>query len=76
MTISLLQMSRLTEEFLDTYETCYHSIMKKHVYIETTVVSYLTAKPSRDIMIAGHQEATRELWAELSSRYNKLRSSQ
>ena len=43
--------------------------MKKHVYIETTVVSYLTAKPSRDIMIAGHQEATRELWTKLSSKY-------
>lgn len=43
--------------------------MKKHVYIETTVVSYLTAKPSRDIMIAGHQEATRELWAKLFSVY-------
>ena len=43
--------------------------MKKHIYIETTVVSYLTAKPSRDIMIAGHQEATRELWAKLSTRY-------
>ena len=43
--------------------------MKRHVYIETPVVSYLTAKPSRDIMIAGHQEATRELWAKLSSRY-------
>jgi hypothetical protein len=43
--------------------------MKKHLYIETTVVSYLTAKPSRDIMIIGHQEATRELWAKLSSRY-------
>ena len=43
--------------------------MKKHVYIETTVVSYRTAKPSRDIMIAGHQEATRELWAKLSSKY-------
>jgi predicted nucleic acid-binding protein len=43
--------------------------MKNHVYIETTVVSYFTAKPSRDIMIVGHQEATRELWAKLSSRY-------
>lgn len=40
--------------------------MKKSVYIETTVVSYLTAKPSRDILIAGHQEATRELWSKLS----------
>jgi predicted nucleic acid-binding protein len=43
--------------------------MKKHVYIETTVVSYLTANTSRDIMIAGHQEVTRELWAKLSTRY-------
>jgi predicted nucleic acid-binding protein len=43
--------------------------MKKRVYIETTVVSYLTAKPSRDIMVAGHQEATRELWPELSTKY-------
>jgi len=43
--------------------------MKKRVYIETTVVSYLAAKPSRDIMVAGHQEATRELWPELSTKY-------
>ena len=43
--------------------------MKKRVYIETTVVSYLTAKPSRDIMVVGHQEATRELWPELSTKY-------
>jgi predicted nucleic acid-binding protein len=43
--------------------------MKKRLYIETTVVSYLTAKPSRDIMVAGHQEATRELWPELSDKY-------
>ncbi|MDP3015454.1 MAG: hypothetical protein Q8N70_00065 [Deltaproteobacteria bacterium] len=44
--------------------------MKKRVYVETTVVSYLTAKPSRDIMVAGHQEATRELWPELSAKYD------
>ena len=43
--------------------------MKRRLYIETTVVSYLTAKPSRDIMVAGHQEATRELWPELSAKY-------
>jgi predicted nucleic acid-binding protein len=45
-------------------------LMKKRVYVETTVVSYLTAKPSRDIMVAGHQEATRELWPELSAKYD------
>lgn len=39
--------------------------MKKTVYIETTVVSYLTARPSRDVVIAGHQEATRDLWNKL-----------
>jgi hypothetical protein len=43
--------------------------MKKRIYLETTVVSYLTAKPSRDIMVAGHQGATQELWPELSAGY-------
>ncbi len=41
--------------------------MKKTVYVETTVVSYLTARPSRDVVIAGHQEATHGLWAKLRS---------
>ena len=39
--------------------------MKKRIYIETSVVSYYTARPSRDIMIAGHQGATRDLWPEI-----------
>ena len=43
--------------------------MKKRVYLETTVVSYLTARPSRDLVVAGHQEATRELWPGLAARY-------
>ena len=36
--------------------------MKPKTYLETTVVSYLAASPSRDIVIAGHQEITREWW--------------
>ena len=36
--------------------------MKPKVYIETSVVSYLTAWPSRNDLIAGHQQATREWW--------------
>lgn len=36
--------------------------MKPAVYIETTVISYLTAKPSRDLIIAAHQQITREWW--------------
>src|SRR5262249_6790590 len=35
---------------------------KTRVYIETTVVSYLQAKPSRDVVIAGHQQTTHEWW--------------
>jgi hypothetical protein len=44
--------------------------MKKRVYIETTVVSYFAARPSRDIIIAGHQEATRDLWPDLITKYD------
>jgi predicted nucleic acid-binding protein len=32
------------------------------VYIETSVVSLLVASPSRDLILAAHQEATREWW--------------
>ena len=37
--------------------------MKPKVYVETTIVSYLSALPSRDIVLAAHQQLTREWWA-------------
>src|SRR2546430_8489882 len=37
--------------------------MKPSVYVETTVPSYLTAWPSRDLVRAAHQQITREWWA-------------
>jgi hypothetical protein len=36
--------------------------MLQRVYIETTFVSYLTARPNRDLIVAGHQQLTREWW--------------
>ena len=36
--------------------------MKPKVYIETTVISYYTAQKSHDLIIAGHQQITKEWW--------------
>ena len=36
---------------------------KPRVYVETSVVSYLTARPARDIVIAGRQQSTQDWWA-------------
>lgn len=36
--------------------------MALKVYIETFIPSYLTARPSRDIVIAGNQETTKAWW--------------
>ncbi len=36
--------------------------MTASVYLETSVISYLTARPSRDIVLAGHQQTTRDWW--------------
>lgn len=36
--------------------------MKPAVYIETSFVSYLTALPSRDLIVAAHQQLTHDWW--------------
>lgn len=36
--------------------------MRQSVYIETTVLSYLTSRPSRDLLVAAHQQVTAEWW--------------
>ena len=36
--------------------------MPRRIYIETTIPSYLTARPGRDIVQAARQQLTREWW--------------
>ncbi len=38
--------------------------MKPKVYVETSIISYLTARFSRDLIIAANQQLTQEWWEE------------
>src|SRR5438309_513537 len=44
------------------------------VYIETTIVSYLVARPSRDLVLAAHQQLTRDWWGEQRLEYRCVTS--
>jgi hypothetical protein len=41
----------------------------QRVYLETTIASYLTAKASRDLVIAAHQQITQEWWQTARDRF-------
>jgi hypothetical protein len=36
--------------------------MKPKLYLETTIISYSVARPSRDIITAAHQQLTQDWW--------------
>lgn len=42
------------------------------VYIETTIVSFLVANPSRDAILGAHQQLTRQWWQNQRSAYQCL----
>ncbi len=43
--------------------------MKPRLYIETTIPSYLTSRPSKDVVVAGHQATTRRWWEKRKIRF-------
>jgi predicted nucleic acid-binding protein len=44
--------------------------MKQKVYIETSIISYYTARPSRDLVVAARQEITHEIWPILQEKFD------
>ncbi len=46
-----------------------YAAIKPTVYVETTIVSYLTSRPSNDAVIFSRQEATKQLWNEYSDNF-------
>jgi hypothetical protein len=46
----------------------------KSVYVETSVVSYLTSRPSRDLRAAAWQQITSQWWARERGKYELFTS--
>jgi len=44
--------------------------MKPKVYIETSVISYLTARPNRDVVVAARQAVTQDWWENHRNRFD------
>ena len=44
--------------------------MKPSVYLETSVIGYLTSRPSRDIIVAAQQQLTQEWWENRRADFN------
>jgi hypothetical protein len=40
------------------------------VYLETTIISYLAARPSRDLLVAARQQITHDWWDNSAARFD------
>lgn len=45
-------------------------MIKPKVYLETSIISYLAARPSRDLVVAAHQQITAEWWDKSRRRFD------
>ncbi|HSB05557.1 MAG TPA: type II toxin-antitoxin system VapC family toxin [Thermodesulfobacteriota bacterium] len=43
---------------------------KPSLYLESTIISYLAAYPSRDLIVAAHQQITHEWWDQVRPKFN------
>jgi hypothetical protein len=47
---------------------------RKRIYVETSIFSYLAARPSRDLVVSAWQEVTREFWDQHREAYDLVTS--
>ena len=45
-------------------------IEKSSLYLESTIPSYLAARPSRDLIVAAHQQITHDWWYQARERFD------
>ena len=45
-------------------------LLKQKVYVESSVISYLTARPSNDLIKRANQKITKEWWQSAASRFD------
>lgn len=48
--------------------------MRSRVYLETSIISYLAARPSRDLITAAHQQVTHTWWETRRPKFEVLAS--
>jgi predicted nucleic acid-binding protein len=44
--------------------------VRRTIYVETSIISYLAARPSRDLITAAHQQVTHAWWQERRSEFD------
>ena len=49
--------------------------MRPKLYIETSVISYLVARPSKDLLMAAHQQVTQDWWNQRRAQFDVYVSS-
>ena len=49
---------------------CVPVVSQTKVYLETTIPSYLTSRPSRDLLVAAHQQLTSDWWNDHRHRFS------
>lgn len=62
-------MDRRPTDLSRRHRIGYGCHVKPSVYLETSVISYLVGRLSRDVVVLGNQELTREWWANRRADY-------